>query len=309
MNANVLRNVFFGSVIGTLMALIPMSVFAATDYYVSTSGSDANSGTQSAPFRTIQKAANTVTAGGTVHVAPGTYAETITSANNGTASSRIRFVSDTKWGAKIVPSSNTSTDTFWDNRGDYVTIDGFDVDGTNGSANWLSGIYTGGSYTVIQNNHVHHISTNGIDSSKGGSGIGTDSYFGGVSDDVIGNVVNDIGPTSGTHFHGIYISTNGNISNNLVYSIQSDCLQSWHNANHVKFINNTAFNCFNGAGVLVGGGNFYNGYTAGNDYSVVANNIVYDSAYGIIENGTTGIHNIYTNNLVYKSVNYNWSLL
>ena len=45
-----------------------------TDCYVATTGSDASgSGSPANPFLTVQKAVNTVTAGGTVHVANGTY--------------------------------------------------------------------------------------------------------------------------------------------------------------------------------------------------------------------------------------------
>jgi hypothetical protein len=43
-----------------------------TDYYVdAANGSDANSGTADAPFATISQASSLVTAGSTVHVAPG----------------------------------------------------------------------------------------------------------------------------------------------------------------------------------------------------------------------------------------------
>ncbi len=48
--------VFVGSI------LSPSAATAAT-YYVATTGSDTNSGTQAAPFQTIQKAADTVNPG------------------------------------------------------------------------------------------------------------------------------------------------------------------------------------------------------------------------------------------------------
>ena len=97
---------------------------AATDYYVSPSGNNANSGTTSGTaFKTISKAASVIAAGGTVHVAAGTYAENIYTTTNGTANARIRFVSDTKWGAKIVPPSNSTKATGFDNRVAYVTIE------------------------------------------------------------------------------------------------------------------------------------------------------------------------------------------
>lgn len=64
----------------------------ADDYYVATNGSDTNPGTFQEPFRTIQKAANEVTAGSTVYIREGTYHEAvIISGKNGTASQPITF--------------------------------------------------------------------------------------------------------------------------------------------------------------------------------------------------------------------------
>jgi hypothetical protein len=45
----------------------------AAEYYVSTTGSDSNAGTQAAPFATLQKAAGMVAAGDTVWIRGGTY--------------------------------------------------------------------------------------------------------------------------------------------------------------------------------------------------------------------------------------------
>ncbi len=49
----------------------------ATTYYVPASGNDSNPGTSSNPWRTIQKAANTIVAGDEVIVNAGTYSERI----------------------------------------------------------------------------------------------------------------------------------------------------------------------------------------------------------------------------------------
>lgn len=65
--------------IGALLALLsstlvaPAATRAAGSYYVATTGSDTNDGSFSRPWRTAQKAADTVTAGSTIHLRGGTY--------------------------------------------------------------------------------------------------------------------------------------------------------------------------------------------------------------------------------------------
>ncbi|RJP54416.1 MAG: DUF1565 domain-containing protein, partial [Anaerolineaceae bacterium] len=59
------------------------SPVSTASFYVSTSGNDSNPGTQAQPWRTIQKAANTVTAGSTVFVQAGNYAERVSVIRSG----------------------------------------------------------------------------------------------------------------------------------------------------------------------------------------------------------------------------------
>ncbi|WP_164743424.1 LamG-like jellyroll fold domain-containing protein [Microbacterium sulfonylureivorans] len=104
-------------VVATL-ALTPTSASAAgADYYVSaTSGSDTNAGSStSAPFKTIQRAANVAVSGDTVHIMAGTYREKVTPANSGTASDPITFkkYNDDEViisGLEVVPSTGWQLD-------------------------------------------------------------------------------------------------------------------------------------------------------------------------------------------------------
>ena len=48
-----------------------------SSFYVSTTGNDSNPGTQAAPWRTVQHAADTVRAGSTVNVRGGVYEELV----------------------------------------------------------------------------------------------------------------------------------------------------------------------------------------------------------------------------------------
>ncbi|WP_313634314.1 choice-of-anchor Q domain-containing protein [Massilia timonae] len=291
-----------------------MSANAATipttpnNFYVSPTGSDTAAGTKAAPFKTLARAAKAATKPGTtVFVAPGTYAGGIRTTASGTASSRIYWVSTTKWGAKIVPPANSTNKTAWDNRGNYVSIIGFDVDGSKigKGTKWVLGIYTGGSYNVIEGNRVHHMATTIPCNSAGGSAIGVDSYYKGVKGDVIGNVVHDIGPAGCTYVQGIYHSTSGTIKNNIVYRVGSAAIHLWHDATDLQIVNNTVSSSV--FGIIVGGGDFY--FTkAGANNVHVHNNIVYDNKYGISEQGTTGKGNTYKNNLVTRNTTYNFQL-
>jgi hypothetical protein len=277
------------------------------NYYVAANGSDNNPGTKTAPFQTIARAARAILPGTTVHVAPGTYAGGFKTTISGTASARIYFVSTTKWGARIVPPANSVNSTAWDNRGNYVDIIGFQVDGTTSQSGtkWLHGIYNGGSYDMIKNNWVHHIAKTTPCTSAGGSAIGVDSYYRGVKTDVIGNLVHDIGPVGCTFVQGIYISTSGSVKNNVVYRVAEGAIHLWHDATDVIITNNTV--TASNTGIIVGGGDYYF-TTAGNNNTIVANNIVYDNAMGISEQGKTGTSNRYSNNLVYQNPTYNYSL-
>jgi hypothetical protein len=278
------------------------------NYYVSPNGSDTAAGSKTAPFKTLARAAKAATkAGTTVWVAPGTYAGGIKTTANGTAAARIYWVSTTKWGAKVVPPSSSSNNNAWDNRGNYVSIIGFDVDGTNSGAGtkWTHGLYTGGSYGMIADNHIHHVARSVACTSAGGSAIGVDSYYHGVMTDIVSNVVNDIGPAGCTYVQGIYVSTSGTIKNNLVYRVGAVAIHLWHDANNVKIVNNTV--AASNFGMVIGGGDFYY-TTAGATNVYVANNIVYDNKYGISEQGKTGANNVYKNNLVYQNPTYNISL-
>jgi Protein of unknown function (DUF1565) len=306
-------NVLLCASAAVLLSVASPNLLAATtppttyNYYVSPTGSDSNSGSSSAPFRTLARAARAATRPSTtVWVAPGTYAGGIKTTYSGTSSGRIYWVSTTKWGAKVVPPSSSTNNSAWDNRGNYVSIIGFNIDGSvsNGGTAWTHGIYMGGSYGMVMNNHVHHIAKNVSCTSGGGSAINTDAYYGGVWNDVVSNVVNDIGATSCKYIQGIYISTSGKVQNNLVYRVGEAAIHLWHDANHVTITNNTVTTSH--YGIIVGGGNFY--HQSINDYTVVNSNIVFDNTYGIAEQGVTGSHNSYSNNLVTQNSGFNISL-
>jgi hypothetical protein len=290
---------------GSDQMVVPEVVRA--NLYVSPNGSDSNPGTEAEPFRSIARAAQVVTPGTTVHVAPGVYTGGFKTMASGTMEARIVYESTEKWGAKIVPPLNSGTTTAWQNRGSFVDIVGFEVDGSDyqGGTKWLSGIYNGGSFASIRNNHVHHIANDVPCESNGGAGIGVDGYYHGIRSEAVGNSVHDIGPGTCRFVHGIYVSTSAAIKNNIVYRVSGAGIHLWHDANNVLIAGNTVTACE--TGVIVGGGDYY--HTKGpNDRTQVVNNIVYDNRAGVVEQGDTGPHNSYRNNLVYQNGNGDWKL-
>jgi hypothetical protein len=284
-----------------LAASMGVAAPAASIYhlYVATTGSDSNPGSQSRPFRTIQRAANLAKPSTTVHVAPGTYRENVKTKTSGTASARIRYVSDTKWGAKVIGSG---TEAMWTNNGNYTDIDGFDISGSG-----RLGILNYASYIVMSGNHVHNLTVSGGCTGSGGAGIVNANYS--ASDgDIIGNVVHDIGvPGKCNGVQGIYSSNlRGRIFNNIVYRASAYGIHLWHAANNVMIANNTVFANGSGGmggGIVIGTGDSPGGVILNN--TKVINNIVYKNPAGSISQycysgqNCIGPNNTVANNLVY----------
>src|SRR5262252_10990103 len=122
------------AVLGTIAVALGLSLVGAqaATYYVATTGSDSNPGTQAAPFKTITYAYSKASAGTTIIVAPGTYTDYQSGwglhlGKSGTASSPIVLQSQTQGGA-ILEGGNVSDRNqgiFID--GSYNIVDGFEI--------------------------------------------------------------------------------------------------------------------------------------------------------------------------------------
>jgi parallel beta-helix repeat protein len=277
----------------------PQAPDAVHQLYVATTGSDLNSGSELSPFRTIQLAARIAKPGSIVHVAPGYYRENVRTKAQGTASARIRYVSDTKWGAKIIGSG---TEAMWTNSGNYTDIVDFDISGSG-----RLGILNLASHTIMSGNLVHDLAVSGGCTGNGGAGI-TNANYQSSDDDVIGNVIHDIGvPGACNGVHGIYSSNlRGHIYNNIVYRVSAFGIHLWHAANEATIANNTVFSngsASMGGGIIIGSGDEPGGVVL--NYTKVINNIVYNNpAASILEycyrgQNCTGSNNTIANNLVY----------
>ena len=259
------------------------------EFHVSPAGSDSADGSAAHPWRTIQNAADRVVPGAVVHVAPGRYESgTIDARVSGAPAARIRFLSDSTWGARIHVGPATLYHYAWRQAGAFTDLEGFDISGDG-----FVGINIKGDDVRVLRNRVHDIPNRG---SRGGAGILNED---GRHALIAGNVVHHIGDPDRPNalVHGIYLSRGSSgaiVQNNLVYRNQGAGIHTYHTAQAATISSNTVFANGNW-GILIGGSN-----GSRIDHCLISNNIVYDNGgAAIVENGTTGSHNRFLNNLVF----------
>ena len=147
----------------------------ATDYYVATTGSDANAGTMASPFATLQKGVTTAVAGDTVYIRGGTYNITtpatsgagINFTKSGTATNPINYFA---YQAEIpvfdftnmVISTTGYTHGFVINAS-YLHFKGLEIRYVPMNTFSNNGVaVTGGGDDIFELLNMHHNSGNGI---------------------------------------------------------------------------------------------------------------------------------------------------
>jgi Right handed beta helix region len=158
-----------------------------SSFYVSTTGDDSNPGTQTAPWRTVQHAVDTVRAGGTVNVRGGVYEELVTINASGNATDGyITFRSYPGETAVLdaghfTPSGRQGVLTIHNQS--YVRIEGLEIRNFRTAEHRLSplgiSVFGSGSHIELLKNNVHHIEQtfNGRDApGHGGNGFGIAVY-------------------------------------------------------------------------------------------------------------------------------------
>ncbi len=158
-----------------------------SSFYVATTGNDSNPGTQAAPWRTIQHAANTARAGSTVNVRGGTYEELVSINASGNATDGfITFKSYPGETAvldaeHIVPKGRSGVLTIHNQS--YVRVEGFEIRNYRTAEHRLTplgiSVMGAGSHIELLKNNVHHIEQtfNGRDGpGHGANGFGIAVY-------------------------------------------------------------------------------------------------------------------------------------
>jgi parallel beta-helix repeat protein len=226
-------------------------------------------GSLALPFCTIGRAAYLAVAGQTVHVLHGSYAETVTPRNSGTAGNPITYWADSGVTVTGQPQLTVSPFTaypgFAISTKSYLVITGFNVTQTG-----MQGIYADSSdHLTISNNHVSY------------SGV-----------------------TSTTHPYeqGIYLKTTtySTISGNIADHNTCIGIRLLNNSNNNLVSNNISFSNYSvietdAAGIE----------TTGSSYNTIIDNITYsneDSGINIYVNSSTKVQSTY--NLVIDNLSY-----
>ena len=277
--------------------------FCAT-YYVATTGGDSNPGTSASPWRTLQKAADTVVAGDTVIVAPGDYAGFMIQ-NSGTASAPILFQAS---GAANITSRNARTadginiESWGASPADHIIIDGFTINNTSGTITRAGIRSVANTGVIIKNNKIGQT-----------RGMGTWGIFTGFSENIL--IENNICANSVAQ-HGIYHSNSADnpvIRGNTCYTNYAAGIQLNADASmggdgiisRALLENNILYD--NGRA----GGSAFN--LDGVQDSIIRNNLLYNNhAGGLVlyqGDGAGGsMNNVVANNTIIQASDGRWAI-
>ena len=136
-----------------------------SSFYVSTNGNDSNPGTEAAPWRTIQHAADTARAGSMVNVRGGIYEELVSINASGNASDG--FITFRSYPGEtaildathLTPGARSGILTIHNQS--YVRIEGFEIRNFRTAEHRLTplgiSVIGAGSHIELLKNNVHHI--------------------------------------------------------------------------------------------------------------------------------------------------------
>ena len=312
----------------------PETMQQRTVYYVAPTGSDSDPGTETRPWRTVQKGANTLTAGDTVYIKAGTYSERVDPVNSGSAGYFITYAAypgDTVTidGASIsMPSYESGLFQVEDRS--YIRVSGLRILNAGPYDNNAGILVDSSSHIVIENNYTYNTVSSGI-------GVWGSSYITITNNEVqlacndgeqecITVAGTDRFEISNNHVHhggpgtnggeGIDVkdgSSNGDVYGNHVHHMSSDktgiYVDAWdkHTFN-IDVYRNTIYDCSSGITLASEAGGLLENVR-------IANNIAYHNKVNGLEIGDWGesgisehpVENaVFINNTIYDNGYAGW---
>ncbi len=270
------------NVTGAAAARLPQSLPESTGrtFYVSPTGSDASTGTLSAPWRTVQKALDTLTAGERALVRAGTYVEDLELERAGTASAPISV--EAYPGERPTLNPRAGHPLVIGGGGAYFRLSGFVVEKAPGTS--------GGNIDV----YGHHIEISGNEIRLGtDQGIYTAEESANVR--ILGNWIHDNGRGIAHQSHGIYLQgTDHYVANNVIADHPEGFGIQVYDLNHGSVIVANTIVASGHSGIVVGG-------SGGVSDVVVRNNILaFNARYGLQRDSTCPTSGVVVDhNLIY----------
>jgi parallel beta-helix repeat protein len=244
------------------------------DKWASPTGSDANAGTEAAPYRTAERLANALSAGQTGCLRSGTYTEgdkVVSVTNGGTATARKTLTTDpaatqrARINARLVVSD----------AADYFTLDNLRLDGSYGPTCTVAGEQEACASPMLNGDYGELLNSEITNRRAGQESLGGICIHSSHTSLIYGLVIRDNSihqcgylPAS-NHDHGIYLhDTRGAlIEGNLIWDNSDRGIQLRKDADGSLIQNNVIDH--NGQGILFGG---TSGSTS--DNNEVRNNLI-----------------------------------
>ena len=137
-----------------------------TTYYVTTNGNDDDPGTEAQPWRTIQKAADTLVAGDTVYIKAGTYQERVVPQNSGSVGNYIVYAAHPGHTVTI-DGAGIALPQGWGGLFDvsgksYIKISGLRIMNAGPDLNSTGILVDESSHIIIEGNYTYNTVSSGI---------------------------------------------------------------------------------------------------------------------------------------------------
>ncbi len=288
--------------------------------FVSSNGNDTNNGSESAPFKTIQKALDTVKAGQTIYVHNGTYTGLNVFKSSGSEGKYITVRNYPGEKPYLTMTAGSDGAILHLDGNDYIKIEGLEIGGFSSAI--AQGILLDGNenHIIIKNNEIHNLVTTKPGENENGEANAILCYGEGkTEEDSINNICieNNLVHNNTTGWcESVSVTGNAkyiNIINNTVYDNTNIGIDFYGNAGYcsVKALDQPRYSIAAGnviSGSICSYAECAGLYVDGARDIVLENNISHDNMYGIeigSEEGHTTTYEVKNiiarNNLVYNN--------
>jgi Right handed beta helix region len=276
---------------GRLPSPLPESTGAV--FYVSTAGSDSNPGTAAAPWRTIQKALDTLQPNQKALVRGGTYVENLHMSRAGTASGPISV--EAHPGEDPILQSAGSHPLEVSSDGGWFRFRGLTIQDSPGTSGGNVDVY--GHHVEISSNEIRQSRDQGIYTDEGSQ----DVY-------ILGNWIHHNGQGIQHQSHGIYLQGNDHlVSTNVIHDHPEGFGIQVYDKNSRSIVVNNTVVASGYSGIVIGGSGgvdnirVHNNIFAFNDQwgikhdsdcpssTLADHNVIWANGYDPVEEGCPGL--------------------